>query len=90
MSDYDPNEPRVSCADVAELLAPHVTDNNAKELLAAEVGVTTRTIRRILDVSTKWMSLKRADDLLTAVNETINDCRLLLPDGTVEEPWDGQ
>jgi hypothetical protein len=44
---------------------------------------------RVLSVARPYTSLKRADDMLTAVGETINDCRLLMPDGTVEEPWDG-
>lgn len=85
----DPNEPRVFCADVAELLAPHVTEDEAKELLADKVGVSKRTLWRVLSVSHEYVALGRADELLTAVGETINDCRLLLPDGTVEEPWDG-
>lgn len=86
----DPAEPRVFTEDVAELLAPHLTEDEDKALLAERIGVSKRTVWRVLSCSLEYTSLKRADDMLTAVGETINDCRLLLPDGTIEEPWDGQ
>ena len=86
---YDPHEPRVFTADVAELLAPHVSEDESKEMLAERVGISKRTLWRVLSVSKPHLELKRADDLLTAVGETINDCRLLMPDGSIEEPWDG-
>lgn len=86
----DPNEPKVFCADVAELLAPHVAEDEAKEILAARLGLSKRTLWRVLSVSREHISLGRADELLTAVGETINDCRLLLPDGSIEEPWNGE
>ena len=85
----DPLEPKVFTEDVAELLAPHLTEDEDKARLADRVGVSKRTVWRVLSVARPYTSLKRADDMLTAVGETINDCRLLMPDGTVEEPWDG-
>ena len=83
-------EPEVSGADVASLLAPHVQEDDNVSIIAEKAHCSTRTIWRRLEGDTEWLSLKDADDLLTAVGESINSCHLKLPDGTIEEPWFGE
>lgn len=86
MSQTD--EPQVSCADVARLLAPHAAAETDTEMLAAAAGCSMRTLWRLLSGDHfEWISLDRADRLLTAVGESIHSCHLKLPDGTIEEPW---
>lgn len=77
-------------ADVARLLERHVREDQDAEVLALKAGCSTRTVWRRLEGDTDWLSLKDADDILTAAGETINDCHLRMPDGTIEEPWCGE
>lgn len=84
------HEPRVSGADVAELLKPHVREDDDAEIIALNAGCSTRTVWRRLEGDTAWLTLKDADDILTATGETVNSCHLKLPDGTIEEPWFGE
>ena len=83
-------EPEVSGADVAALLRRHVQEDDDAAVIAEKARCSTRTIWRRLEADTAWLSLKDADDILTAVGETINDCHLRLADGTIEEPWCGE
>lgn len=86
----DLGEPTVSGADVAALLKRHVREDNDAEDIALNAGCSTRTIWRRLKGETEWLDLKEADDLLTAVGETINSCHLKMPSGEIEEPWFGE
>lgn len=82
-------EPQVSGPDVAKLLARHVREDQDAEVIALNAGCSTRTVWRRLEGETAWLTLKEADDILTAVGETINSCHLRLADGGIEEPWLG-
>lgn len=88
MDDF--GEPTVSGADVAALLKRHVREDTDAEVIALNAGCSARTIWRRLSVEIEWLDLKEADDLLTAVGETINSCHLRMPDGAIEEPWFGE
>lgn len=83
-------EPEVSGEDVAGLLRKHVREDDDAAVIAEKAKCSTRTIWRRLEADTEWLSLKDADDILTAVGETINDCHLRLADGTIEGPWFGE
>lgn len=83
-------EPKVSGADVARLLKLHVREDQDAEVVALKASCSPRTVWRRLEADTDWLDLKDADDILTAVGETINDCHLKMPDGQVEEPWCGE
>jgi len=84
------NEPEVSGADVARLLKPHIREDQDADVIALNAGCSTRTVWRRLEGDTEWLPLKDADDILTAIGETINDCHLKLADGSIEEPWFGE
>jgi len=84
------DEPKVSGADVAALLARRVLEDDDVVVVALKAGCSTRTIWRRLDGDTEWLDLQDADELLTAIGGSINSCRLLMPDGTIEEPWFGE
>lgn len=82
-------EPTVSGPDVARLLAPKISEDDDAALIAEAAGCSTRTIWRILGEEMDWLTLDRADKLLTAIGCSVNECHLRLPDGTIEEPWYG-
>lgn len=80
------HEPVVLCIDVADLIRPYADKDNgeAAAMLAGRAGCSIRTLWRVLGCETPWISLKRADDLLVAVGESLLDCRLIHPDRSVE------
>jgi predicted transcriptional regulator len=80
------NEPRVLCEDVKRALnqAGVTADKKNKgsvEKVALSVGVTPRTIYRILDCRTESIKLDLADRVLLAVGCRVNECRLVWKDG---------
>lgn len=83
-------EPRVLTEDVARALRRIVRpdDDDAGEsvaLIAEKADTSTRTVYRVLSISTETLNLDLADRLVLAANShlALAGCRLKWPDGSV-------
>lgn len=82
-------EPRVVTADVQAILRrvirPDAEDEGESVALIAEKASTsTRTVYRVLSRTTESISLDLADRLVLAAESQLFECRLVLPDGTIQ------
>jgi hypothetical protein len=87
-------EPRVLTADVATTLRRVVRpdDEDAGDsvaLIAEKAQTSTRTVYRVLSVSTETLSLDLADRLVLAANShlALSGCRLYWPDTEETTPY---
>lgn len=87
-------EPRVVTADVAAVLSrvvqPAFDDaGDSVALIAEKADTSTRTVYRVLSVSTDTLSLDLADRLVLAANShlALSGCRLYWPDSGETTPY---
>lgn len=83
----DEPEPRVLTKDVSSILKRVVRPNDddageSVKLIAEKAETSTRTVYRVLSVSTETISLDLADRLCIAASAHISACRLSWPDGS--------
>jgi hypothetical protein len=81
-------EPRVKTEDVSVILRRIVRPDDpdagaAVSLIAERADTSTRTVYRVLSVTTDTLSLDLADRLCLAANAHLASCRLVWPDGCV-------
>jgi hypothetical protein len=85
-------EPRVVTADVSAILRRVVRpdDDDAGDsvkLIAEKAETSTRTVYRVLSISTETISLDLADRLCLAASAHISSCRLSWPPDGATTPY---
>jgi len=88
LEKHEGPEPRVVTADVQALLRNVIRpgDDEGGEsvaLIAEKASISTRTVYRVLQGSTKTISLDLGDRLCIAADSHLAACRLVWPDGRV-------
>jgi hypothetical protein len=85
------DEPRVVTEDVKAILDRALSqfdadDGDSVGILAERAGTSTRTVYRVLQLSSQDLSLDLADRLVVAAggNISLDNCRLRWPDGRIE------
>jgi hypothetical protein len=86
--DADEIEPKVVTADVAEIVRRFVRPDDdgagaSVALVAEKAETSTRTVYRVLSITTPATNLHLADKLCIAANSHLAACRLVWPDGTI-------
>lgn len=82
-------EPRVLTEDVQTILRrvvrPDLDDEgDSVAMIAEKANTSTRTVYRVLSRSTESIRLDLADRLVLAADAQLLECRLLMPDGTIQ------